>query len=82
MPRKLRQDVEGGVHHVYARGNDGRLVYRDDLDRVMYLRMLGRVVRRNAWRCLAYCLMDNHLHLLIETPKPNLGSGMQWLHGL
>jgi REP element-mobilizing transposase RayT len=82
VPRKLRQDVEGGVHHVYARGNDGRLVYRDDLDRVMYLRMLGRVVRRNAWRCLAYCLMDNHLHLLIETPKPNLGSGMQWLHGL
>ena len=33
------------------------------------------------WRCLAYCLMDNHVHLLIETPEANLGSGMQWLHG-
>jgi REP-associated tyrosine transposase len=41
--------------------------------------MLGSVVRRCSWRCLAYCLMDNHLHLLVETPKPNLGAGLQRL---
>ena len=34
------------------------------------------------WRCLAYCLMPNHVHLLVETPGANLGIGMQWLHGL
>ena len=34
------------------------------------------------WRLLAYCLMPNHVHLLIETPLANLGVGMQWLHGL
>lgn len=43
--------------------------------------MLERVARFSAWRCLSYCLMDNHVHLLIETPKPNLGRGMQRLHG-
>lgn len=39
--------------------------------------ILGRVARRKSWRCLAYCLMDNHVHLLLETPEANLGIGMQ-----
>jgi putative transposase len=43
--------------------------------------LLGRAVARSRWCCLAYCLMDNHLHLLVETREPNLGAGMQWLHG-
>jgi len=41
--------------------------------------MHDRVVRRCRWRVHAYCLMTNHFHLLIETPKPNLSSGMQRL---
>jgi REP-associated tyrosine transposase len=44
--------------------------------------MLGHVVREMRWRCLAYCLMDNHVHLLIETPLANLAPGMQRLHGV
>src|SRR4051812_28426682 len=47
----------------------------------MYLSMLGKTVDRARWRCLAYCLMDNHVHLLVETPEANLGFGMQRLHG-
>lgn len=43
--------------------------------------LMGRVVQRTRWRVMAYCLMGNHLHLLIETRTPNLGAGMQWLHG-
>ncbi|HEY3189530.1 MAG TPA: transposase [Solirubrobacteraceae bacterium] len=81
MPRKPREEVEGGVHHVYARGSRRGLLFVDDADRRMYLRLLGRAVERHAWRCLSFCLMDNHVHLLIETPHANLGSGMQWLHG-
>src|SRR5213082_2729696 len=82
MPRQLRQEVEGGIHHVYARGNDRRRIYLDDTDRRTYLFLLARVVLVKRWRCLAYCLMDNHLHLLVETPEANLGSGMQRLHSL
>ena len=57
-------------------------IYLDDEDRRRYLGILGRAVVRQRWRCLAYCLMNNHVHLLIETPAPNLGSGIQWLHGM
>lgn len=73
--------MAGAIQHVYARGNDRQVIYRDDLDRRRYLAMLGSVVALKDWRCLAYCLMDNHAHLLIETPQPNLASGMQRLHG-
>ena len=50
-------------------------------DRMTYLRMLGAAVRRYRWTCLSFCLMDNHFHLLLETPEPNLGVGMQHLQG-
>ncbi len=81
MPRRSRQELEGAVHHVFARGNDRREIYVDDVDRRIYLATLGRVTRRQRWRCLAYCLMPNHVHLLVETPLANLGAGMQRLHG-
>ncbi len=70
------------MFHVFARGNDKGLIYRDDLDRTTYLRMLRGTIKQFRWRLLAYCLMDNHVHLLIETPEANLGAGMQRMHGL
>jgi putative transposase len=82
MPRKPRKEEEGGIFHVYARGNARGLIYLDDVDRATYLRMLGGTVKQCRWRLLAYCLMPNHVHLLVETPDPNLGKGMRWLHGL
>ena len=76
-----RDNVAGGTYHVYARGNDKQLLYRSELDRHTYLRLLGDAVGRYDWGCLAYCLMGNHLHLLLETPGGDLDRGMQWLHG-
>jgi putative transposase len=81
MPRKPRENVEGGVYHVYARGNAGVQVYLDDEDRHAYIRRLGQVTSSVRWRCLSYCLMDTHVHLLLETPQANLSNGMQRLHG-
>lgn len=81
VARRLREEVENGLYHVYARGNDKRAIFLDDADRLAYLRMLARVVRRKRWRCLAYCLMKNHVHLLLETPETNLASGIQAFHG-
>lgn len=81
VPRRPREEVEGGVFHVYARGNDQRVIFRDDVDRRAYLRTLRCAAEDRGWRLLAYCLMDNHVHLLIVTPRPNLGDGMRWLHG-
>jgi REP element-mobilizing transposase RayT len=80
MGHQPRHEGEDAVHHVYARGNRRQEIFVDDQDRRTYLGMLGSVVRRCRWRCLAFCLMDNHVHLLIETPEANLGLGMQRLH--
>ena len=82
MPRKPREEVADGIHHVFARGNNKQAIYHDDEDRRLYLTTLRLTIERAEWRCLAYCLMDNHMHLLIQTPKANLGAGMQRLHGL
>ena len=81
VARKPREEVDGGVFHVYARGIEKRAIFRDVRDRRSYLRTLRTAVEDCGWRLLAYCLMDNHVHLLIETPRANLGIGMQWLHG-
>lgn len=69
------------MHHVFARGNRKELIFLDDGDRETYLRLLERTVAHYRWLCLSYCLMGNHVHLLVETPQPNLGAGMNWLHG-
>lgn len=82
MPRKPRDLVDGGVYHVYARGNGRQAIFRDDRDRRLYLSLLDHVVDVKRWTCIAYCLMGNHVHLVLETPEANLPSGMQLLHGL
>jgi REP element-mobilizing transposase RayT len=80
MPRRQRHEEAGAVHNIYARGVDRCAIFRDDQDRLEYLDLLGYVVRKWKWQCLAYCLMTNHIHLLIRTPEPNMGHGMQHLH--
>jgi REP element-mobilizing transposase RayT len=81
VPRRPREEEAGAIHHVYGRGIDRRALFVDDEDRLGYLALLERVVDKTGWRCLSYCLMDNHVHLMVETPEPNLGAGMQRLHG-
>ncbi len=81
MPRKHRELVAGGTYHLYARGVRRAALYENVVDREEYLALLGRTVVWCGWRCLMYCLMDNHVHLLVETPEPNLSDGMCLLHG-
>jgi putative transposase len=81
VPRKPRNEIEAGIYHVFARGNDRRRIFLDDEDRGAYLRLLGCVTVHRRWRTMAYCLMENHVHALIETVMPNLGAGMHRLQG-
>lgn len=82
MPRRPRVEFPGALYHVTSKGNDGCLIYRQEADRELFLRLFGRVVRRRTWRCHAYCLMGTHYHFLVETPNADLGAGMQWLNGV
>ena len=82
MARQLRIEFPGALYHVTSRGNALQRVFRDDEDRKTFLATLAWVVERFRWRCHAYCLMDNHIHLLIEIPQPNLSRGMRQLNGV
>jgi len=81
MPRPLRNEFAGAIHHVFARGVARQNIFVDDADRERYLALFDRTVSWMSWRCLTYCLMGNHMHFVIETPKPNLAPGMQRFHG-
>lgn len=82
MARQLRIEYPGAVYHVTSRGNARNAIYADDEDRRTFLKVLHSVVGRFNWRCHAYCLLNNHYHLMIETPKANLSKGMRQLNGV
>jgi putative transposase len=82
MARPLRIEFPGAIYHVTARGNARSAIFIDDDDRETFLVRLGEVVTHFAWLCHAYCLMNNHYHLLIETPEGNLSEGMRQLNGV
>ena len=82
VARPLRIVLPGGLYHVITRGNDRQHVFLDDDDFAAFRGVMGRVIDRFSWLCHTYCLMNNHYHLLIETPKPNLPDGMRQLNGV
>ena len=82
MARPLRIEYPGAVYHITNRGNDKKAVFKDDQDRLTFLKILTHVNKRYHWLCHAYCLMDNHYHLMIETPDGNLALGMRQLNGV
>ena len=82
MARPLRIEFRGALYHVTARGNARSDIFRDDADRRLFLSVLDRVVSRFQLRLYAYCLMDNHYHLLLETPEANLSKAMRQLNGV
>lgn len=82
MARPLRIEFEGAAYHVMSRGDDRAAIAVDDVDRKAWVAVLDRVADRFDWRVWAYCLMDNHYHLLVETPKANLSRGMHELNGV
>lgn len=64
-----------------ARGDGGKVVFEDDADRKSFIFRLGQVCESHGWKVHAWVLMGNHYHLLLETPEPNLVSGMKYLMG-
>ena len=79
MARQIRIEYEGAMYHVMARGNRRERIFVDDEDRQIFLKTIGEACEMTGWRVHAWVLMDNHYHLLIETPEANLVSGMKWV---
>jgi putative transposase len=82
MARPLRIEYAGALYHVTSRGDRQEAIFLNDQDRQDFLAILQQVCERFNWLVHAYCLMDNHYHLLIETPDANLSQGMRQLNGV
>src|SRR5258708_34608010 len=81
MRRKLRLQYPGTIYHLMNRGDRRQNIFKDDEDRYRFLRTLAQACEKTGWQVHAYCLMSNHFHLVVETPKANLVAGMKWFLG-
>jgi len=79
MARKLRIEFPNAIYHVINRGNYRSGIFATKGARDAFMKALDEACKRTGWRIHAWCLMTNHYHLAISTPKANLISGMQWL---
>lgn len=80
MPRRPRLEVENGLHHVTGRAPKGLVLFRDAADHRLYLDLLAAEVTERRWSLRTYCLMPNHVHLLVKTPEMDLGDGIKAVH--
>jgi REP element-mobilizing transposase RayT len=82
MTRQARLQVSDTIYHITSRGDRREEIYKDDVDRQNWLRVLNDVCQRFDWRVHAFCQMGNHYHLVAETLTNNLSAGMHRLNGV
>jgi putative transposase len=80
MARIRRSTLPDGYFHVVSRGVFGVRIYRDDVDRLAFVELLGHCMQAHRWRCDAYCLMTTHYHLVVAADRKDLSDGMQQLN--
>ncbi len=80
MPRKKREWYPGAQYHIMCRGNHRAEIYRDDEDRQVYLTLLEEARKKYSIALISYCLMNNHVHLQVETLDSNPGLFMKMLN--
>ena len=72
MPRQPQLNIADGVYHVTQRGLERRNIVLNDHDRKEWFRLFSRHATQCGWRVFAYALLDNHFHIFLRTPQPNL----------
>ncbi|PIQ99652.1 MAG: hypothetical protein COV66_10895 [Nitrospinae bacterium CG11_big_fil_rev_8_21_14_0_20_45_15] len=82
MSRPLRIDYPGAWHHVMGRGAGKKAIFRNDNQREIFIKLLGEVRVIFDVEIHAYCLMNNHYHLLIRSPQATLARALRHLNGV
>ncbi len=80
MARPLRVEFSDALYHVTSRGNGRQKIFLSEQDNREFLELFGKTLKHFNWICHAFCLMENHYHLVIETPNANLSKGMHHLN--
>lgn len=81
MGRPPREFATHCTYHVYARGSNRQAIFAFDSDKTDFLACLDRALHRSGVSCLAYCLMSNHYHLVVDTCDGDLSLAMKLLNG-
>lgn len=79
MPRSLRIEKENGVYHIINRGSEGQDVFINEGAHQSFEECLFETCEKCGWILEGFCVMTNHFHLVVRTPKGNLIYGMKWL---
>lgn len=78
--RAARVNGESGIYHVVSRGAGQQIIFETDADRQRYLGSLQSLLKESSGVLLAWCLMENHVHLLVSQPLDQLSSTMRRLN--
>lgn len=77
MPRPARSVSVTGIYHVYSRGNSRQIIFEDDSDRYRFLEVVSEKLGERDIDIIAWCLMDNHFHFLVDDPDGRISNAMQ-----
>jgi REP element-mobilizing transposase RayT len=80
MTRPIRCNAPGVVYHLVSRFVDRDWFISTEEERASYLRLLGRAVQESDWRCIAYAVMSNHIHLAMIAGEEPLGPWIRRVH--
>ncbi len=79
MPRQARIVSNDGIYHVLNRGNYRSFIFESEGAKLSFEKTLFEACEKFSWNLSAYCVMSNHFHLCLATPRGNLSEGMRWL---
>ena len=77
MPRQRRKIGLSKIYHIIARGNARKNIFLDDEDKSKFMQIITNKKKKNEYTLYAYCLMNNHLHLLLKEEEDNISRIMR-----
>lgn len=80
MVRPLRVESETGYYHVMMRGNNKEMIFKEASEKYYFIEQLLHVVKDNKISIVAYCIMDNHVHLLVNSHKESMIQALKWIN--
>jgi len=77
VPRQAREKSKSGIYHIILRGTNKQIIFEEEEDKVKFIETLNDYKEKSGYKIYAYCLMGNHIHLLIQEGKEELGIVMR-----
>lgn len=77
MPRIAREKSKTGIYHILLRGINKGTIFEEELDNIRFIETLAKYKEKSGYKIYGYCLMNNHIHLLLKEGEEGLGITMR-----